>query len=155
MLIRSIRAEGFMRFSRLSLSGLPLRGIIGIEGPNETGKSTVGEILLFALFGRTRTAVSGPVTSLIRWGADSMSVEVEFALRSARGNGVSGESHEEFLICRLLDRYGTSYVKILKLPEQGYHAQIIAAAGYRAQDDAYARLPKVRYSPEDVIAHVR
>ena len=45
--------------------------------------------------------------------------------------------------------------QILKLPEQGYHAQVLAAAGYRAEDDAYAKLPKVRYSPEDVIAHVR
>ena len=45
--------------------------------------------------------------------------------------------------------------KILGLTEQGYHAQVIATAGYRADDDAYAKLPKVRYSPEDVIAHVR
>lgn len=45
--------------------------------------------------------------------------------------------------------------KILGLAEQGYHAQVIATAGYRAEDDAYAKLPKVRYSPEDVIAHVR
>jgi nitroreductase len=47
------------------------------------------------------------------------------------------------------------YDRILDLPAQGYHAQVLAAAGYRAEDDAYARLPKVRYSPEDVIAHVR
>jgi nitroreductase len=45
--------------------------------------------------------------------------------------------------------------KILGLTEQGYHAQVVATAGYRAADDAYATLPKVRYSPEDVIAHVR
>ena len=45
--------------------------------------------------------------------------------------------------------------QILGLTEQGYHAQVVATAGYRAEDDAYAKLPKVRYSPEDVIAHVR
>jgi nitroreductase len=45
--------------------------------------------------------------------------------------------------------------QILGLKEQGYHAQVLAAAGYRAEDDAYAKLPKVRYSPEDVVAHVR
>ena len=45
--------------------------------------------------------------------------------------------------------------EILGLTGQGYHAQVIATAGYRAEDDAYARLPKLRYSPEDVIAHVR
>jgi len=44
--------------------------------------------------------------------------------------------------------------RILGLEEQGYHAQVVAAAGYRAADDAYATLPKIRFSPEEVVAHV-
>ena len=45
--------------------------------------------------------------------------------------------------------------EILGLKEQGYHAQVVAAAGYRAEDDAYAKLPKIRFSSEEVVAHVR
>jgi nitroreductase len=46
------------------------------------------------------------------------------------------------------------YDEILSLDKQGCHAAVIATAGYRAVDDAYARLPKVRFKPEDVIHHV-
>jgi nitroreductase len=44
--------------------------------------------------------------------------------------------------------------QILGLDKQGYTAVAIATAGYRAEDDPYAKLPKVRFSSEDVIAHV-
>lgn len=44
--------------------------------------------------------------------------------------------------------------QILGLPDQGYRVLAFAAAGYRAEDDKYAALPKVRYAPEEVIAHV-
>src|SRR5687768_12048428 len=80
MLIRSLRAENFMRFSRLDVREFPPSGIIGIEGPNESGKTTLGEVLLFALFGKTRLSSAGPAATLIRWGSDSMHVEVEFTI---------------------------------------------------------------------------
>jgi nitroreductase len=44
--------------------------------------------------------------------------------------------------------------QILGLPDQGYRVLAFAAVGHRAEDDKYAELPKVRYAPEDVIAHV-
>src|SRR5688572_26229866 len=110
MLIHSIRAENFMRFSRLEVLGLPSRGLIGLEGPNESGKSTMGEALLFAFFGRTRISHGAGVTSLIRWEAETMSVAVHFSVQPP------GASHaEELLIFRQVDRYGTHYVKVLEL----------------------------------------
>ena len=44
--------------------------------------------------------------------------------------------------------------QVLGLADQGYHALAFAAVGYRAEGDQYAKLPKVRYAPEDVIAYV-
>ena len=44
--------------------------------------------------------------------------------------------------------------QILGLSDQGYHALAFAAVGYRAEEDGYARAPKVRYAAEEVIAHV-
>ena len=44
--------------------------------------------------------------------------------------------------------------EILGLDRQGYTAVVIATAGYRAEDDANAKLPKVRFAPEDVIVSV-
>jgi nitroreductase len=44
--------------------------------------------------------------------------------------------------------------EILGLTEKGYAALCACALGYRAADDKYAKLPKVRYKAEDVIVHV-
>ena len=44
--------------------------------------------------------------------------------------------------------------KILGLPVQGLHAVVLATAGYRAADDAYASLKKVRFPASEVIAHI-
>ncbi len=94
-----------MKFSSLKLSGLPQRGIIGVEGPNESGKTTIGEAILFAFFGKTRASQETSVSRLIRWGADYLSVEVEFHIP---GRG-------DFLIYREIDKYGTNYVKVIDL----------------------------------------
>ena len=44
--------------------------------------------------------------------------------------------------------------EILGLDRQGYTAVVLATAGYRASDDAYAKLPKVRFPAEDVVVSV-
>jgi nitroreductase len=46
------------------------------------------------------------------------------------------------------------YDRILGLPAQGYHAVVVAAAGYRASDDPFANLAKVRFPHERVVVHI-
>lgn len=46
------------------------------------------------------------------------------------------------------------YDQILGLNEQGYRALVVATAGYRANDDSYANLAKVRFDRSAVIQHV-
>lgn len=43
------------------------------------------------------------------------------------------------------------YDAILGLPERGYHSVVVATAGYRAETDAYAKLPKVRYEKSELV----
>lgn len=43
------------------------------------------------------------------------------------------------------------YDQILGLPEQGLAAQVVATAGYRASDDPFASMKKVRFHEADVI----
>ena len=46
------------------------------------------------------------------------------------------------------------YDTILDLPARGYHAVVACAAGYRAADDKYANLPKVRFPAEELLIHI-
>ena len=46
------------------------------------------------------------------------------------------------------------YDRILGLEGSGFHAVVVCPAGYRAQDDAYAARPKVRFLPEELVAHI-
>ncbi len=114
MLIRSLHAENFMKFESIRLENLPPSGIIGIEGPNESGKTTIAEAILFAFFGRARTNKDYDLEHFIRWGGDHLRVEVEFTLPGER----DAKERDDFLIFREVDRFGTNYVKVLSLPER-------------------------------------
>jgi nitroreductase len=46
------------------------------------------------------------------------------------------------------------YDALLNLPEQGYGTVVACVAGYRAADDKYAQLPKVRFHVDDVIVRI-
>ncbi|MFN7138499.1 MAG: NAD(P)H-dependent oxidoreductase [Limisphaerales bacterium] len=46
------------------------------------------------------------------------------------------------------------YDEILGLAEKGLRSVVIAAAGYRAEEDRYARLKKVRFAREEVITRI-
>ena len=48
----------------------------------------------------------------------------------------------------------TDYDRILGLTDSDYRTVVACAAGYRAADDKYASLPKVRYAAADVISRV-
>ncbi len=46
------------------------------------------------------------------------------------------------------------YDTLLGLPQQGYATVVVCVAGYRASDDRYASLAKVRFRTEDVVQYV-
>ncbi len=46
------------------------------------------------------------------------------------------------------------YDRLLGLPEKGFATVVACAAGYRSEDDKYATLAKIRFSPEEVIERI-
>ncbi len=46
------------------------------------------------------------------------------------------------------------YDELLGLPSEGYGTVVVGVAGYRAADDKYAALPKVRFAAEDVVRRI-
>jgi exonuclease SbcC len=45
MIIKSLYCKNFMKFRKLDLREIPDKGLIGIIGENEAGKSTIGEAI--------------------------------------------------------------------------------------------------------------
>lgn len=81
MIITQIRAENILRYTKLHLAKLPPAGIIGISGPNESGKTSIVEIICLALFGRTSTVEARDIASIVKWGQFSGALWVDFRVR--------------------------------------------------------------------------
>ena len=78
MIITSVHAKNVLRYAELKLTNLPRRGVIGISGANESGKTTIAEILCLALFGRTFSHAEDDFQKNIKWGEFGASVSVGF-----------------------------------------------------------------------------
>jgi nitroreductase len=85
-----------------------------------------------------------PIT-MDNWAARQVYIALGFLTYSAATLGVDTCPIEGF------DR--DKFNELLQLPEQGYSAVVLCAAGYRADDDKYATLPKVRYAAETVVGY--
>jgi len=96
LLIERIQARDFMRFRALDIRGLPPAGAVAVVGPNESGKSAIGEAISFALFGATPRAPADRARRVIRWGAHGCRVELTFSI-SDRGR---------YTVVREMDREG-------------------------------------------------
>lgn len=102
MIIKGIHAKNFMQYEELNIENIPRKGIIGIFGDNESGKSTIGEAISFALFGATTRASKGEKDKVISWnGAKSCSVEMLFEI-----NG------HDYSIYRKIKRKGSPEVRL-------------------------------------------
>ncbi|MGB5975499.1 MAG: NAD(P)H-dependent oxidoreductase [Nodosilinea sp.] len=85
-----------------------------------------------------------PIT-MDSWATRQVYVALAFLMYSAAMLGVDTCAMEGF------DPQG--FNELLKLPAQGYSAVVLCAVGYRADDDKYASLAKVRYPTETVVGY--
>ncbi|MEN8176024.1 MAG: AAA family ATPase, partial [Pseudomonadota bacterium] len=108
MIISSLRAENVLKYERLSLGDLPGTGLVGISGPNESGKSTIGETVCFALFGRTFSITPDQRHKVIRWGESRCQVHLGFTA----GDG------ENYEISRYLDNDGNHSARLNRAGEE-------------------------------------
>lgn len=108
MIITSIRAENVLKYRSLVLEDLPEQGVIAISGKNESGKSTIGETVCFALFGRTFSLSENELDKVVRWGSGGCSVSMSFRVGS----------DDHYLIERFLDSEGTHSAKFSRVGEE-------------------------------------
>ena len=104
MIIKQIQAENILRYAKVALTNLPTVGVIGISGPNESGKTSTVEIICLALFGRTSTVEGGELTKVVKWGQFSGSVTLEFVARDKNC----------YTVTRQFDRDGTQAAQLMQ-----------------------------------------
>lgn len=102
MIITDIIAESFLKYARLELRDLPARGVIAIAGANESGKSSIGEVICFGLFGRTFSLGQEDLQKVIRWGEPACSISLRFQT----------SDQVRYQLTRTLDRDGNHGVRL-------------------------------------------
>lgn len=126
MIIHRIHANNVLKYTSLRLDDLPERGLIAITGPNESGKSSIGETLCFALFGRTFSLDYDNLGKVIHWGETHCSVEVEF----------TASDGDRYTLERFLDDSGNHSARISR-PGQAREAQPLARGIDKVADLVY------------------
>lgn len=95
-------------------------------------------------------SISEPATlpggNMVTWTRSQVYIALGFFLSTCALLGVDACPMEGF--------DPAQYDEVLGLPAQGYHAVVIATAGYRAADDWLAPLAKVRHPRERTIRHI-
>jgi exonuclease SbcC len=108
MLIRSLRLINFKKYSKIVIDDLPQRGVVKVGGKNETGKTSIGDAVCFALFGRTLLNNQKNAKRLIRWGQHKMSVVLV----------LENDKNEAFEITRTIDEKTPNSIRIVRLSDQ-------------------------------------
>lgn len=106
MIIDRIRAQNVLKYAELDIE-LAERGLIAISGQNESGKSSIGETVCFALFGRTFSIPPEEVTKVVRWGENHCNVTLEFRVED-----------QAYVLSRFLDRDGNHSAKLARAEDR-------------------------------------
>jgi nitroreductase len=72
----------------------------------------------------------------------------------ALGNLLNSAALLEIDACPMEGIMPAKYDEILNLQAKGLSAIVVAALGYRAESDNYAKLPKVRFAKQEVLLHI-
>lgn len=148
MIVHGLKAGQFMRFEKFEAPILPERGLVGIFGDNECGKSTVGELICFSIFGRTPKAPEGEPKKIVRWGQDTCTAEIEFSI-----------GDERYRIMRRLSADGTkdgrmisvAANKVIATTAEQIEARVADILGYSFKEFRYSMF--IAQKELDIILH--
>lgn len=106
MIITGLLAENFRKYENLHLQDLPEKGLIAIKGSNEAGKSSIGDAICFAIFGRTNQLSGERVGELVRWGQEEARVTLSLVHRG-----------KKYDLSRAADSSGQQTVSLLRVDD--------------------------------------
>jgi hypothetical protein len=123
MIIERIQAENVLKYAHLDLDEIPTHGLIAVIGNNESGKSSIGESICFALFGRTFSLGPDELGKVIRWGESRCAIKLDFRTPDGR----------RYQVARFLDELGNHGASISRPGEQPM-VRGVAAVAERLRD---------------------
>lgn len=132
MIINTLKADNFLKYSQLQIENIPKEGVIAISGGNESGKTSIGEMISFALFGRTFAIDFDKISRIIKWGEETCKVSMNFE--------VSGK---EYSVDRQVDQEGYCSVKLYKIKDGN---QSLIAEGNAPVSDSMAEVLDYSYA---------
>jgi exonuclease SbcC len=106
MLIRSLKLINFKKYTNLLIDDFPEKGVIKVGGKNEAGKTSIGDAVCFALFGRTFLNNKKSAKRLIRWNEKEMTVSL-----------VLFNEDESFEITRTINTNSLGSIRIVRLSD--------------------------------------
>lgn len=107
MLIHSLQLVNFKKYPDLLIDDLPELGVIKVGGKNESGKTSIGEAICFALFGRTFLNNTKNAKRLIHWEEKMMSVNLTLI----------DDKDQKFEIIRTIHDSGSGAIRIIRLSD--------------------------------------
>jgi exonuclease SbcC len=85
MIINRLKVKGFKVAGEEISIDFPDNGVIAIQGPNESGKSTLLQVIEYCLYGIKKGATpQEQKENIITWGKDQAILELEFTARGQR-----------------------------------------------------------------------
>lgn len=90
--------------------------------------------------------VNNPATDHAAWNSRQVYIALGFFLSAAAMLGIDA--------CPMEGIDSAKYDEILNLKGTGYTTTVVATAGYRAEDDMFAKMAKVRFAENDMIVRV-
>ncbi len=121
MIVKQLIAENLLKYSRLELKDLPEQALIGVSGPNESGKTAIAETVCFALFGRTFSYNPEQFTKAIKWGQPAGSANLTFIGRDGRS----------YVVTRYVDTDGNHNARLSLLDSESALATGVADVNNR------------------------
>ena len=112
MQLNHLHGVNFMRFERVDLK-FPEKGLFCIQGANESGKSTVGSMVIFMLSGYGPKGESAE--SLINWSHNQMKLTLNFT-----------HAKERYEISRQVDRDGSNFSRLSKIAQGSDQEELLA-----------------------------
>lgn len=116
MNIKHIEAENILKYRKMRIANLPTHGQIAVSGPNEAGKTAIGETICLGLFGRTFSLGPDEIDKVLRWGEYKGTVTIVF----------TGRDEKDYMVTRVIDNTGGHIARLFnsekKLVAEGFQA---------------------------------